>query len=168
MEVEQEALGKSFSYLATTLNLKDPTLEFKLVHSIKDDLGMHHFRLQQIHQGLPVFGQQIIVHLTKDMQVRDFTGEYRKDVSSINTDFKISPSEAIKIADKHSGNLSPNGKVEVELVIYPNPKTDKSVLVQLVTLPVWQEDIPKRLCYFIDANSGEILHSYNAQPITRK
>lgn len=166
MQLEKEALEKSFTYLATKLNLKDPTLEFKVVDYIKDDLGMHHFRLQQIYQGLPVFAQQIIVHLTKDIQVRDFTGEYRKDVTTLNIEFKISPSEAILIADEDSGHLKPNGKVEVELIIYPNPKTDKSVLTQLVTLPVWYEDIPKRLRYFIDAINGKILYHYNDQPIT--
>src|SRR5262245_45351178 len=32
----------------------------------RDELGMTHVRLERIHQGLPVFPEQVVVHLDKD------------------------------------------------------------------------------------------------------
>lgn len=159
----QEALQKSLSYLASTFNISDPSSEFELIDYIKDDLEMRHFRLQQIYNGLQVFGQHLIVHLTKDVEVRDTTGEYR--VIDIDTEAKLTPSQAIENAKKTVVG-EPKSDVKAELIIYPDKNSDKNLLAYLVTIPIWQDDIPKRFRCFIDANNGNLIHSYNDQPVT--
>jgi bacillolysin len=44
----------------------DSHAQLQLVGVDKDDLGFSHFRYQQVHQGLPVFGQQLVVHARED------------------------------------------------------------------------------------------------------
>src|SRR5262245_60304837 len=100
LALAQEALQKSFNYLMSELGVADPAEEFQLIDFIKDEIGMRHFRLQQVYQGLSVFGQHLIVHINKDGEVRDTTGGYRKSVIGLNTEAKLTPAEAIEIARK--------------------------------------------------------------------
>lgn len=42
--------------------VSNPSEQLKLVNTETDDLGMQHFKYQQQHKGLPVFGNEVIVH----------------------------------------------------------------------------------------------------------
>ncbi len=161
--IAQEALQKSFNYLASTFGINDPTSEFELLDYIKDDLEMRHFRLQQVYEGLRVFGHHLVVHLTKDVEVRDTTGEYR--IINTKVEPKITSNQAIEIAKKIVTGES-RGNIETELIIYPDKNSSKSFLTFLVTIPVWQDGLPKRFRCFVDANTGEILYNYNDQSVT--
>ncbi|MCW2926741.1 MAG: peptidase family protein [Thermoleophilia bacterium] len=46
--------------------IADQHAELKLVNVEKDEVGFRHYKYQQLHQGLPVFGQQLVVHSKGD------------------------------------------------------------------------------------------------------
>src|SRR5262249_4914432 len=99
-----------------------------------------------------------------DGEVRDTTGGYRKSVVGLNTEAKLTPAEAIEIARKDF-QAEPSDQYSAQLIIYPGDG-DKNSLAYLVTMPLWRDNVPLRLRYFIDANSGEILHKFNDQSVT--
>lgn len=46
----------------TAFGLADQAHQLQLVGVERDDLGFSHFKFQQVQAGLPVFGQQVVVH----------------------------------------------------------------------------------------------------------
>jgi bacillolysin len=165
LALAQEALQKSFIYLAGNLGVSDPSGEYQIIDSMKDELGMRHFRFQQVYNGLRIFGEHLIVHITKEGEVRDTTGKYRGSVVGMNTEPKLEAGEAIEISRKDFG-VEPDEEFSAELLIYPLHESTNNHLAFLVTMPLMQNSLPMRLRYFIDANTGEILLRYNDQPVT--
>ena len=161
----QEALQKGFVFLANNLGVSDPSSEYQPIDYMKDELGMRHFRLQQVYKGLRIFGEHLIVHIAKEGEVRDTTGKYRKSVVGMNTEPKLGRAEAIEIGRKNLG-VEPSEEFSAELLIYPVHDSAKNHLAYLVTMPIWQEEVPMRLRYFVDANTGEVLLRYNDQTVT--
>lgn len=131
--------------------------EFVLSLVQEDPLpGRQHLRYDQYHQGIPVFGGQIIYHM-KDGIVESINGEYW-DISNINTSPELSHKEAVSIY--RSSIREPNA-VSVSsgnsLIIFPAGEGEFRLAYE-ITLA--KED------YFsttglIDAHSGEILIQYS-------
>jgi len=48
---------------ASDWGIRNAAQEFRLRTVVRDSLGQTHVRLDQVHQGVPVWGQQLIVHL---------------------------------------------------------------------------------------------------------
>ena len=86
-------------------------------------------------------------------------------IASTGTEPKLESSEAIEIARKDFG-AEPSEEYTVELIIYPERASAKNHLAYLVTMPLWRDNLPLRLRYFINANSGEILERFNDQTVT--
>ena len=59
---------------AATTNAFAPDTDLTALGAQRDELGMTHVRFQQTHRGLPVFGAELIVHLTPDQQVSSAGG----------------------------------------------------------------------------------------------
>lgn len=45
------------------IGVTDPAAQLQVAQVIPDDIGMTHVRMNQMHQGLPVYGAQLIVHM---------------------------------------------------------------------------------------------------------
>jgi bacillolysin len=165
LALAQEALQKSFVYLAANLGVADPSAEYQIIDFMKDELGMRHFRLQQVYEGLRVFGEHLIVHVSKEGEVRDTTGVYRQSVTGVKTEPKLEESEAIDIASRDFG-AEQSEEFTAELLIYPDRENNRDYLAYLVTMPLWRDGMPMRLRYFVNAETGEILFRYNDQTVT--
>ncbi len=118
--------------------------------------GIQHLRYDQYHQGIPVFGGQIIYH-TRNGGVESINGEYW-DIPNLNTTPDITRREAIDI---YRRSIQEPDAVAVStgssLTIYP-AGGGKFLLAYQITLT--KED------YFsttglIDARSGDILFQYS-------
>lgn len=155
---DQQALRLSLSYLASRAGewgIRDPQAEFRLRYVSRDNLNQIHVRLDQLHEGVPVFGQQLIVHLNADGSLRSITGSYRGGIT-LSTQPVLSRQEASAVAQQHlPGPLSKSP--DVELVVYP--KDGDVVLAYRVVLE--DEDTPRRVVAFVDARTGELIRSYN-------
>ena len=63
----QDRLARTFLLQhGAAFGITDPMQQLKFVGVERDDLGMRHFKFQQMQAGLPVFGQQLVVHAKGD------------------------------------------------------------------------------------------------------
>jgi hypothetical protein len=56
------------------LGLDQPPAQLLAAGESRDPTGAHHVRFDQVHDGLPVFGGSVIVHLTPGLELSGFTG----------------------------------------------------------------------------------------------
>jgi len=136
-------------------------------HSVeRDELGMTHVRMDRTEGGLPVFGQQVIVHFGKDGKAADTTG----DTGPLNLapgasePAKVTAGQALQTArqafGKEFGGLSPEQSSSRELFYQaPDGQYHRAFQVQLTN--VKDGDVPMKMNYFVDAQSGQVLRRFN-------
>lgn len=162
-ELAQDAYGTALSFLTRhELALGMPGVANNLVGQrvVVDELGMTHVRFGQAHQGVPVFGAEVIVHYAPDTStVRAVNGHY---VPSIVLDSapRVTAGDAVRRAQ----SIEPDARVwsKPELVVYSqviDPAVSGNHLAWLVRLA--DDTRPARTLYVIDAHSGAVLTSYN-------
>src|SRR5262245_2750522 len=142
--------------------LRDVAASLRLLAADQDDLGQTHMRLEQMHNGVEVFGGQLVSHLegetVKEVGGRTF------DVSDIDTTPTLSEEQAIeaaRAAHKFEGALA--NEPEVKLVILPHSAfdyraMDEASLTWRVTLRVEDgTDKSGLFYYFINARDGSVV-----------
>lgn len=155
---DNTALQMSLSYLQSQTSqwgIQNVNEEFRLRSIFRDQLGEVHVRLDQVYKGVPVFGKQLIVHLNADGSPRSVTGDYMAGIN-VPTQPRFSGIEAReKAINKFPGKLSETPKAE--LMLYPG--NGGVLLVHRVVLV--DEETPRMIVAFVDANTGELVYSYN-------
>ncbi|QTA92761.1 M4 family metallopeptidase [Desulfonema magnum] len=141
------------------LRLSDPTAEMVMKKEWKDDLGSKHFRYQQTHKGIPLWGREVMVHLDANDSVFLFQGRYEptpEERTEITPE--ITADEALDAAKKHLRLTHPDvTATETALVIYTASDGKKTLAYQLDISPRFNQ----RWLYFIDAKNGSLLHRIN-------
>jgi Zn-dependent metalloprotease len=132
----------------------------------RDALGMTHVRMDRMHEGKKVFGEQLISHLDRQGKVKDLTGEVSRIPAGLGSEpVKLSAKDALAIAQKEFA-----GKTDAD-----RPPTAERVVVQgkdghyhtayhvelTHTAKLESDERPRRMNYLVDANSGELLRSFN-------
>ena len=152
------ALRTSLAYLqarASELGIRDAQQEFRLRRVVRDARGQTHVRLEQVYQGIPVWGQQLIVHIDPGGAPRSVTGAYLPGIA-VSTRAVISSEQARTIAyQRFPGPLT--GTPEPDLVLYP--RDGRVCLVFRVVLS--DDTTPRRIVVFVDATTGQIVDSYD-------
>ncbi len=147
--------------------LREPAAELDLVGVLEDELGMTHVRMQQVHQGVPVFANQIITHLG-DKRAGETTGHANEAARRVNTSPRLTAARAIKAAKAalgYKGDLAE--QPTAKLVILPNVDgSDGATLTYQVELFIEDSTKPKaeRHQYFIDAHNGNVVWHYDSIP----
>lgn len=172
----------SFKYLDEELGKEEdregtsPT-KFEVLSMNRDELGLVHTKVQQLYRGIPVFGGEAIVHLDRNGELFDVTNDVAVEVdeAKIEVEPRISADEAIRKAMEFEAceGCGPSKDVAPELVIYA-PKSDLQAKESCQTAPkltykiqfeqidVRKEgDEPRMPVYFIDAENGEFVFSYD-------
>ncbi|HVE84771.1 MAG TPA: M4 family metallopeptidase [Myxococcales bacterium] len=129
----------------------------------RDQLGQVHVRMDRSQNGVPVFGEQQIVHFGADGQVRDVTGK----TSAIPADLgkgqpRLSADEAAKAAQQAYGkptDVAPtaqrviargaDGQYHDAYLVGTQRMTDRSAA-------------PEKMQYLVDAGTGQVIKSWNA------
>ncbi len=160
--------------LGPLLRMANPRQEFVVKHQSTDELGMMHVKMQQVYQGLPVYGAEVILHATSG-QIDLLTGLPYPTPGLTDLSPALASSQAAGIALNNLRDLTSvhaldpsqqallkyNGPL-TELVIYPKDRDPKQLfLAWHVTL---RPNFLERWEYFIDARTGSILHRYNNTP----
>ncbi len=130
----------------------------------QDDLGMTHVRMDRKSEGVPVFGEQVVGHLSREGKMESVTG----DVSTIPAGLgknptKLSAQDALAIAQKDFGGPTDRTPVS-ERVIFKaaDGQYHAAYHVELSnTTDVGPDKDPRRMHYLVDANTGEVLEQYN-------
>jgi Zn-dependent metalloprotease len=152
------AFQTSISHLkkhAQDWGIQNADTEFRLDRISQDNLGQEHVRLDQIYNGISVFGQQLIVHMDRNGKLLSVTGNYRRGIN-IQTKPVLTGEKAKENALKHFSGTVTNIP-EYELILYPMDK--KVVLVYRVVIE--DMSIPQSIVAFVDAETGALVDSYN-------
>ncbi|WP_224366329.1 M4 family metallopeptidase [Hyalangium versicolor] len=132
----------------------------------RDELGMTHVRLDRTHEGVKVFGEQVISHLDKEGKVSSLTGNTSTIPAGLGSDaVKLSSEEALAVAQKaFAGHTDASHPPSSERVVVQDKdgQYHSAYQVQLTNVEDLQADErPRRMNYFVDANSGEVVRSFD-------
>ncbi len=127
---------------------------------IKDDRGLKHVRMDRFIDNLPVFGEQLITHLDKDDHVADITGDTDTVVPKLETTPKVTADQATAIAVKAFGD-TPENKAKPKLLIAKGDDGKYHLAYSVIVEKMDQPTEPRKENFFVDAQSGEMLFSFN-------
>lgn len=132
----------------------DVDLDFQPLNILDDELGQTHVRLQPILNGLPVYGEQIIVHsLTGTNTVLGIEGSLHGDQAVGVAKWSIDP---IKALERQTG-LTEDALVTDPELVYLVDEKKTPVVTQMVEVSYEDETGPQRDRLFFDAASGDLL-----------
>ncbi len=154
--------------LKTKMKIENPDEEFEIIKNSIDEQGEQHIKMQQMYKGLPVFASEVVLH-AKNSKVHLFNGRYHPTPKLTNLSPSVTEEAAIAaaFADLHhylEGNFT--GNVESDLVNYEETVPELMVYYQAKTPElIWHfyihPGISERWEYFVDAQTGEVLHRIN-------
>jgi len=128
--------------------------DFKVNKSHKDEVGTTHTKLDQVINGIPVFGSQTIVH-EKNGDVLGVTGSF-KALTPDAEETSITADAAIETA---LNGATPDAAPTAELVYLPTG--DQAALAYKVSYNVTFADTPGRFDTFVSAVDGSVLKTIN-------
>ncbi len=144
--------------------------EFVAGATTTDEQGNAHVRLQQVFQGVPVYGGEVIAH-TQNGSFAMLNGRYYPTpqlasvVPTLNAEAAIQQVENLIGADKIKTNwtsselkLIDGQPFEATLMVY-HPKRQLNA-ERLAWVIKAHPNILTRTIYFLDANTGELIHSF--------
>ncbi|MBT2163107.1 M4 family metallopeptidase [Zobellia barbeyronii] len=148
------------------IQIKNPDTEFVEISNNVDDLGQKHIKMQQVFEGLKVYGSEVILHLDKSNKVNALNGRNKPTPSIESTEPKFTVLDALKIVEMDLGvSLSEepqrsnfavyDSQYEEDLLIYPYE--GGNVLTWHLTV---HPNIKDRWEYFVNAQTGRILDKY--------
>ncbi|EOO60738.1 hypothetical protein IKE_05938 [Bacillus cereus VD196] len=143
------------------LGMKSAKESFTVQNEEKDPLGTIIVRLQQVYNGIPVYGSTQVAHINDNSVLTVFSGtivpELDNKLPELNE--KISSHDAISIAEKDLGfKIHYEQKPTSKLVVYANGnEATYAYAVQLNFL----SPQPGNYFYFIEVATGQILDKYN-------
>ncbi|RKH60507.1 M4 family metallopeptidase [Corallococcus llansteffanensis] len=162
----QQAVQQTVAYV----NQKNPQLtgitggtSFSPRSVERDQLGMTHVRMDRMHEGVKVSGEQVIGHLDAKGQFDSLTG----DVSTIpvglgKSPTKLSAKDALALAQKDfNGGTTRPPTVEREIVKGRDGQYRAAYHVTLTDTSVTSGKEPRSMNYFIDANTGASIKQFN-------
>jgi Zn-dependent metalloprotease len=139
--------------------LRDPHSELRLVREETDNLGMSHVRLEQMYDGLRVWGCQKIVHFSPNDDIYMVAGQNIPSPSiAVKPSLPSSSAEATAVEDINDEIGSFAVRPESELLIYPDngePRLAWLVTVNGVNTGGFRYKV------FVDAKTGRVLNKYN-------
>lgn len=166
---DRSAAQKTADYLISIqadLGFRQIENAFQLIDQQQDELGHIHYKMQQTHLGLPVYGAEIVLH-ERNNKIDLMNGRFYPESNLTSFAAKITSDEALQLTENH---LVANGidlvqsdlvkeKHKETLVIYHQNK-DKNI-EQIAWHIIIRPNAMARYEYFIDAYSGEVIHHFN-------
>ena len=145
-------------------NISDPTKEIRLGESITDDRHRIHTKLDQIHNGIKVYGGELTLH-EKDNNIYMIQGKTRTIAETVDVNPKISKDEIAKIVIRSVENYEPipahilplfqHEQITAELMIYPQD-ANHILVCKVDVFP----NIADRETLIMDASDGRILDRF--------
>jgi bacillolysin len=132
-----------------------------------DDTGMDHYRYQQVVNGVPIYGAEVILH-GRDGEWDFLNGTYHAATDIASTTPELDQSDAMTACIIKRGPVTnPQAFMGTlfkdklndrsELVLYPHDGI-MSLAYHITTY----KSLVDRWEYFVDAQSGEVIHSYQS------
>lgn len=165
-----EAVARAYlSVCGSLFGLRDQASELTVMTSETDERGRSFVRFQQVYQGVPILGGEIIVQANAKQHIVSVNGEVLPDIK-INTTPTVDAATArqralTKVAKDYELSIDALTTSEPELWIYnpailggPGPRLDRLVW-RLEVTPV--ELLPIRELVLVDAHTGGVALHFN-------
>ena len=164
----------SFEYLGAirkAMRIENPQEEFRLAKTETDELGMNHIKLQQVYKGIPVWCAEIYLH-SRQGKIDLFNGRSYPTPALTDLTAGLASEEALQIGLQDIRSRTTYRELsseEKDFLSYDKPLCELIIYHKdrdpLQAKLAWHLSIRPNLIeqweYFIDANSGEIIHFYN-------
>lgn len=140
--------------------LSAPRSQLELIDSHPDTLGNQHVKFRQVVKGIPVWGRQLIVHITQDGHVYRIDGDITKGLDDFDITPQLNAADAIdnvKAAIEREGMEEPLEFGPPELQILTAKKPTLVYVIEVMTGL-------RRDWLLIDANNGKILKRVSGTP----
>ncbi|SHE76501.1 thermolysin/neutral peptidase B [Seinonella peptonophila] len=140
--------------------IKDARLHFAVKKTSTDRLKQTHYRVQQIYNGVKVYGAEQTFHFKPSGELT-YLGLFipPDQLKSVNTKPKLTKLLATEVL-KNDLKLSKLVELpKVDMVLYPDKKDYRLAYFAKITI---HHNQPAYWYYFIDAHTGKILAKYNA------
>ncbi len=128
----------------------------------RDELGMTHVRMDRTHEGVKVFGEQLISHLNREGKVDSVTGNMSVIPEGLGKEsLKLSPKDALALAQKDFAGKTDRAPT-MEKVIFQDAEGNyhSGYHVEL-TNTTSKDQRPQRQNYLIDGSTGKIHEKWN-------
>ncbi|MCZ7552218.1 MAG: hypothetical protein B6D39_10230 [Anaerolineae bacterium UTCFX2] len=170
---EQAALGFLAEY-GSLFGLREPPRELNVMKSSQAQDGRTLLRFQQVYQGVPVMGGELIVQLDRGRGVRSVSGEIQPDLD-LNSTPRVDPEQArrtaLQLAAKYYGTDEASlTSSEPELWIYSPALLGNPGIVKEPAL-VWRLEVtnqpaaaleqPVRELVLVHARFGNVALNFN-------
>jgi bacillolysin len=153
-------------------NIESPE-DFVIRNIHVDDQNKSHVRLQQHYKGIPVYGSEIVIHLNEYGEGEVFNGRYAVIGEEIKTAPSVSATQAVNVVQRSITKgtpLRPLTPLEKKLIQHEQPLTtlclyENESLIKKHVLAyhvVFCPTVHARWEYFIDAQTGNVLHQFNS------
>jgi len=161
-----QAVSQFFKDYGSNFGISNFSRDLKFIEVQADDIGIQHFKYDQIYQGIPVFGAQMSVHLNDDFSINSAGGSFLPNIS-VDTKPTISKIQAETFAKqiaKEQFSFSDPSVNKIQLFIFnekifnENSTNDRSTLV-------WQAEVTekdgfaKKILY-VNAKTGTLVYSF--------
>lgn len=133
---------------------------FKPSVVFRDNQGEVHVRMQRYFRGIPVFGEQSITHFDRSNNVTDVTNGPTPAGLATTTRATVTKDQAKTTAIAAFGSPAPQTITEPELVIIKG-NDGKYVLAYHLVLTNMSGREPRRMNFFVDANTNTVAVAYN-------
>jgi Zn-dependent metalloprotease/alpha-tubulin suppressor-like RCC1 family protein len=148
--------------LSRVYQMSEPRQEMRVKRTEGDMLGYQHVRMEQVYQGLRVFGGDLIVHFNQEGRAYQVNGEYVADIQ-VGLTPQITAGEAVRLAQTNLVAMGmPAGEVDdgPERVIFAlNHEPELAWQLQLSFQD--SQTGPGQWRYWVSAKSGEVLLRYD-------
>ncbi|EXY06941.1 M4 family metallopeptidase [Bacillus cereus] len=119
-------------------------------------------RMQQVYEGVPVWGSTQVAHVSKDGSLKVLSGTVAPDLDKkekLKNKNKIEGAKAIEIAQQDLG-VTPKYEVEPKADLYVYQNGEETTYAYVVNLN-FLDPSPGNYYYFIEADSGKVLNKFN-------
>lgn len=152
VENENDAIN-SLNDVKELLNIDNPESNLKVLKINKSD-DLTSYKLQQVHNDIPLYGREVVVVTDKEGNTSSVNGNFLNDVN-IDTNAKLSKDDANKYAKSAYGT---DAKINNdELVIY-SLNNVKPTLCWKVSVSGTKDGKQYALDSFIDAANGNVIN----------
>ncbi len=151
--------------------LDNPKNELFVKDVINDNIGKTHVKFLQKYKNIPLWNSEIVVHTDLSGNIYSINAQYLQTPKNVNLKSKLTKHKAISIAKNELTKLIPiskmNNKIK-SMLNYTGPRAKKYIWADRNNKNhlVWHVQIRPNLrdnwYYFIDAQTGKILQSYNS------
>lgn len=138
--------------------LSDATAQFRLTRRVLDGAESHLF-LQQMHNGVPVYGAELGIHIENGL-FSSSAGAYLPEL-----DLSVVPSVTLPLAEQAATMHALSGTTGVSLTVVGQTALvifDRSLWSDVASEPrlAWRVNVrgPAAWTYFVDAQNGAVLH----------